>query len=113
VTRHVDLRSFVPADILETVAYIDRQSVERGSRFAGALAETLDWLAENANSGSPKQFDDEPGLTGFRSWQVRGFRSHLILYRVHPAGLRCSPLSTVAATWRRSCVCELTRRSDA
>ena len=82
MSRRVELRPFVPADILETVAFLDRTSPARGDRFAAALVENLDWLAAHATSGSPKLFDD-PALADLRSWPVRSFDRYLILYRVH------------------------------
>ncbi len=81
MSRRLELRPFVPADILDAVAYLDLHAAGSGSRFAAALAETLDWLADHAEAGSPKSFAD-PRLTDFRSWPVRTFEAHLIFYRV-------------------------------
>ena len=83
MSRRLELRPFVPADILEAVAFLDRQSPDRGVRFAAAVGDTVDGLAANAEAGSPKLYADSR-LIGFRSWPVAGFDRYLILYRVEP-----------------------------
>ena len=83
MTRRVEMRPSVPADIPEAVAFLDRQSAGRGDRFATLLVETLDWLAEHAEAGSPKTFTDAR-LIDLRSWPVRQFDRYLIFYGLHP-----------------------------
>jgi plasmid stabilization system protein ParE len=83
MSLRVDLQLFIPADILQTFAVLERRSVPLAQRFAKSVVDTLDWLAANPTAGSPEEFGHAQ-LTGFRSWHVRGFDRHLILYRVQP-----------------------------
>ncbi len=71
----------MPPDVLEVVAHLERRSVSIADRFVNNLATTLDWLAENAESGSLKSYPSLP-LTDLRTWSVDGFRTYLIVYRI-------------------------------
>jgi toxin ParE1/3/4 len=61
--------------------YLYRQaSLVVAERFARALQDTLERIADMPGVGSPFQFEDVQ-LAGVRTWLVRGFRSHVIYYR--------------------------------
>ena len=64
--RQLVLLAFVPADILDATAHFERQSAAVANRFVERLATSLDWLTENAESGSLRSSAD-PKLDGLRT----------------------------------------------
>jgi toxin ParE1/3/4 len=82
VRRHLQVEN----DILDLASYIARESQTAGYRFLDAVEETVSGLAYMPGKGSPKRLRGR-GLSGIRSWAVRGFPNHLILYDLRPDGV--------------------------
>jgi toxin ParE1/3/4 len=78
--RRVILRSAVPDDLHEIVAYLEQSSVAVADRFIDSVFGAFDDLAGWPGKGSPKQFRYRR-LSGIRSWVVPGFRNHIIYYQ--------------------------------
>jgi toxin ParE1/3/4 len=78
--RSVRRHTAVEDDILEIAAYIATHTREQALRFFDAVEQTITSLSYMPGKGSPKNL---PGkLGGIRSWAVRGFPNHLVLYEV-------------------------------
>src|SRR5688572_1289767 len=76
VRRH----AAVEDDILALAAYIAIGNREQAFRFLDAVEHTLTSLHYMPGKGSLKML---PGrLSGIRSWAVRGFPNHLVLYEL-------------------------------
>jgi toxin ParE1/3/4 len=84
--RKIRRHPAVADDILDIGAYIVGDSLESALRFLDAVEPTLNWLLQHPGAGSLREFDD-PALARVRSWPVRGFRNHLILYEAEPTGI--------------------------
>ena len=70
----------VEDDILDLAAYIATDSREQAFRFLDAAEHTITSLHHIPGKGSLKML---PGrLKDVRSWAVRGFPNHLVLYEV-------------------------------
>ncbi|MGB7158641.1 MAG: type II toxin-antitoxin system RelE/ParE family toxin [Tepidisphaeraceae bacterium] len=79
VRRHAD----VEQDILDLAAWIARDSRDTAHRFLDAVEETVAGLRRMPGKGSPKNLRDRR-LAGVRTWAVRGFPNHLVVYEVRP-----------------------------
>jgi plasmid stabilization system protein ParE len=77
IRRHRD----VEQDILDLATWIARDSRETAFRFFDAVEDTIAGLRRMPGKGSPKQFRDRR-LANVRTWAVRGFPNHLIVYEV-------------------------------
>src|SRR5437763_12855400 len=66
--------------------YIEQKVPYVALRFGRAIDETLALLAQFPEIGSPYETDDVL-LQGVRSEIVRGFRNHVLFYRLTDAGL--------------------------
>jgi len=86
MTGRVILRAQVPGDLEEIIDYLAARNPPAANRFAQAVHETIEDLARMPGMGSPKWFR-EKRLAGIRSWLVRGFPNHLILYRPVDVGI--------------------------
>jgi plasmid stabilization system protein ParE len=86
MTGRVILRPQVPGDLEEIIDYLAARSPRAAVRFAQAVHETIGDLARMPGMGSPKRFRAKR-LAGIRSWLVRGFPNHLILYRPVDVGI--------------------------
>jgi toxin ParE1/3/4 len=86
MARKIVLRGDVPGDLHAIVAYLEQHSIAAADRFAEAVFDALDGLAEMPGKGSLKQFRSRK-LDGIRSWAVPGFRKYLILYRTAPEAI--------------------------
>lgn len=80
IRRHAEVEN----DILELAEWIARTSPQTAYRFLDSLEATILSLRFMPGKGSPKVFSDDR-LAGVRSWAVRGFPKHLILYEVRGA----------------------------
>jgi toxin ParE1/3/4 len=78
VRRHPD----VEQDILDLATWIARDSRATALRFFNSLEETIAGLRLMPAKGSLKQLRGR--LAGVRTWSVRGFPNHLIVYEVRP-----------------------------
>ena len=76
--RTVRRHAAVEDDILELAAYIARSSREQAFRFLDAAEETIMSLRYMPGRGSLKMLRGR--LANVRSWAVRGFPNHLVLY---------------------------------
>jgi toxin ParE1/3/4 len=86
VSVRVQLRRAVADDLGAIVDYLRRENADVALRFAEAAQATLARLAEFPGLGSLKHFRS-PRLRGVRSYAVRGFPNHLILYRAMEAAI--------------------------
>ena len=77
VRRHVD----VERDILDLAEWIARDSRNSAFRFLAGVEHSITSLRFMPGRGSPKQLRDRR-LAGIKSWAVRGFPNHLILYEL-------------------------------
>jgi toxin ParE1/3/4 len=82
VRRHVRVED----DILDLAAYIAKDSRPSAFRFLGAVEQTITDLRYMPGKGSPKTLRARE-LAGIRSWAVRGFPNHLILYELRSDGV--------------------------
>jgi plasmid stabilization system protein ParE len=86
VRKRIRRHRAVADDIVEQARYIARDSVQAALRFWESCEQTLRWLLRHPGAGHLREFDD-PSLAAIRSWPVRGFRNHLILYEVEETGI--------------------------
>ena len=77
VRRHCQVED----DIVALAKWIARDSRDAAFRFLSSVESTFDDLRWMPGKGSPKHFRN-PKLSGIRSWAVRGFPNHLILYDI-------------------------------
>lgn len=82
VRRHVD----VDSDILDLAIWIARDSREAAVHFFDAVEASIDSLRSMPQRGGPKAMRDRR-LADVRSWSVRGFPNHLILYEVRDGAM--------------------------
>ena len=61
---------------------LQRQSAALALRFLDAAEQTMRKLAAHPRLAGRWETED-PALKGIRVWPIRGFKSHLIFYRVH------------------------------
>ena len=78
VRRHRD----VERDILDIAAWIGRDSEEQALRFLDSVEQTIVGLRFMPGKGSLKGLRSP--FADVRTWAVRGFPNHLILYEVRP-----------------------------
>ena len=69
-------------DLREATRFLRKHDPELALRFLRASYDTFDFIGANPEIGRLRL---DAGLPDVRSWQVRGFRSYLILYSVEPA----------------------------
>jgi toxin ParE1/3/4 len=69
----------VDQDILEIAEYLFNENEAVAVRFIDSVQTTLKDLAAAPKIGSVKSFKDRR-LANVRSWRVKGFPNHLILY---------------------------------
>jgi plasmid stabilization system protein ParE len=85
MTRRVRRHRAVADDIVDQGAYLLRDGgQEVALRFWERTEQTIRWIAPGA--GHLRDFDDLE-LANVRSWPVKGFRKHLILYEVEREGI--------------------------
>ena len=72
--------------IIEQAEYIGAESPTAAERFLDAVEETFRQLDEMPGMGHRHESAD-PRLAGIRVWAVKGFRSHLIFYRIVDGGI--------------------------
>jgi len=82
VSRHVEVEN----DILDLAAWIGHDSHLAAHRFLDAVEDTISGLSFMPGKGSPKKLRDRQ-LGNARSWAVRGFPNHLILYELRAKGV--------------------------
>ena len=82
VRRH----AHVEHDILDLARWIAKDSHAMAMRFLDSVEETVSGLQHMPGKGSRKRFRGR-GITDLRSWAVRGFPNHLILYDLRPDGV--------------------------
>ena len=67
--------------------FIARDSVNAALRYWENVEEAIRWLLEHPHAGGLRDELDDPVLAAVRSWPVKGFRKHLILYEVEAGGI--------------------------
>jgi len=65
---------------------LQRQSAALALRFLDAAEETMRSLVANPRLAGRWE-SDNAALKGIRVWPIRGFKNHLIFYRVHKSHL--------------------------
>ena len=74
-------------DLAESAFYY---AIESGAaleeRFRKSARETFECLLENPEAGARRHFRN-PRLVDLRRWFIRGFKNHLIFYRVIESGI--------------------------
>ena len=75
ITRPLALKS-----ILDLADHVAKDNVPAAIRLLDAFEESCRFLADHPHSGE-KIDEQDPTLAGYRIWQVRGFPSHLIVFR--------------------------------
>lgn len=73
-------------DVLEAAQYIAKENIAAALRFADAVRQTEELLAETPGIGAPGNFA-RPELAGMRSHSVQGFRKYLIFYIAGDSGI--------------------------
>ena len=97
MTRRVRRHDAVADDIVEQAAYLLREtSQDVALRFWERTEQTIRWLAQHPGAGHLRDFDD-PQLANVRSWPVKGFRKHLILYEIERDGIYL--LAVIHGAW--------------
>ena len=77
--KSVILRASAQRDVDEVVAhYLDEGGTEVALRFVDALERSLQHIARNPGSGSPR-YGHELNMAGLRSWPVKSY-PHLVFY---------------------------------
>lgn len=80
--RRVALLPRADRDIDDHLEYLALEAgVAAARRFLDAVRATLERLSERPEIGSARRFIDHR-LEGVRLWPVRGFRRHLVFYRL-------------------------------
>lgn len=77
VRRHDD----VERDLIAIAKWIARDSRDAALRFLGAAEDTLRGLRRMPERGSLKDWRGKR-FAGIRTWAVRGFPNHLLVYEV-------------------------------
>ena len=74
-------------DLLQHYVYIGGNNLDAAERFLrAAVEEALDDLSNMPGMGRVREFR-RPGLTGVRSWPVKGCENYLVFYRKIPDGI--------------------------
>mgnify|MGYP002789379656 CR=1 FL=1 len=67
-------------DVAQIILHLSNQSVAVAERFLDSLQESFSFLADFPASGELVDEDDQD-LRDVRIWQVKNFRSYLIIFR--------------------------------
>ncbi|HEX3355708.1 MAG TPA: type II toxin-antitoxin system RelE/ParE family toxin [Tepidisphaeraceae bacterium] len=81
MTFRLRIRPAADHDVDELAAYIARQSLEQALRFYDAVADTYKLILQAPSRWPIYEFSN-PRLGGIRKRAVRGFRNHLVFYRI-------------------------------
>jgi len=76
----------VETDIADLAEYLFERSEAIARRFVEQADFTIKELAKTPGIGSPKPYRAKK-LAGMRSWWVKGFPKHLILYKLVEGGI--------------------------
>jgi toxin ParE1/3/4 len=68
-------------DLAEAYQFIGTDSPSSAERFLDAVDAAIRLLMKNPRAGRSRDFDSQLAHS-IRSWQVRGFESYLIFYRM-------------------------------
>jgi plasmid stabilization system protein ParE len=82
-------------DIAEIVDYLVGENVAAAERFLDSLEKSFNFLATFPQSGDLVE-NETLKADGVRLWQVKGFRNHIIIFRVRGEDvqiLRVTPAS--------------------
>jgi len=84
VKPRIRRRKEVAADIIEIARYIASDSIDAALRFFDAVEETFKALASMPGMGGKMELKNLPDV---RSFPVRGFPNHLVIYRPIKGGV--------------------------
>jgi toxin ParE1/3/4 len=85
--RKVILRPLADLDLEQHFAFLAVEAdIDTAKRFLSGVRQSCKTLQQNPEMGSPRTFSHSR-LSGMRMWSVRGFRRHLIFYRLTPEAL--------------------------
>ena len=84
--RRIHRRPQAKLDLIAHALYIAEDNPDAAERFLDAAEASFEQLANMPKMGSPRQFKN-PSLAGLRMWPVKGFRKHLIFYRLTAGGV--------------------------
>lgn len=84
--RRIRRHPAVADDIDEAACYIAKDSTSIAMPYLDSVEATLKWLVQRPGVGSLREYD-HPRLAQVRSWHVKGFRNHLILYEIEESGI--------------------------
>lgn len=77
----------VEDELWDIWSFIARDNPDAASRVVEAAYETFKSLAERADQGRPRRFNNSQ-LKDIRSFRVSGFDNYLIFYRPIPEGIQ-------------------------
>lgn len=86
MSRTVRRHRLVWRDVIDSAAYIERDSLDAALRFFSNVETTLNKLAEMPTAGALRELQDVR-LSNLRSWPVDGFPNHLIFYQPTAQGV--------------------------
>jgi toxin ParE1/3/4 len=98
MSARIRRRPAARSDVLKIAAYIAKENVEAGLRFARAVRETEELLAATPGIGAPRDFS-WPELAGMRSHSVKGFRNHIIFCVPREGGIEVVRVLHGARDW--------------
>ena len=84
--RSIRRHYLVPRDIIDLADYIALDSLDAAIRFFAAAEATIESLTEFPGKGSIRNLSN-PRLADVRSWKVKGFPNHLIIYEFTDAAV--------------------------
>jgi len=84
--RRLVARAAALVDLDAHAETLQKQGAALALRFLDAAEETMKRLAAGPILGSRWESDD-PALKDIRVWPIRGFKNHLIFYRVRKDGV--------------------------
>jgi len=82
----IQKRPQVIRDLIELATYIAEDNMDASDRFLVSAEETFKQLAQTPKTGKRCQFS-HPNLIDVRQQAIKGFRRHLIFYRLIDSGV--------------------------
>ena len=86
MTRNLRRHPKALFDVEESAVYIGADNLGAALRFLEAAEGTIQLLLENPELGSTRSFKRR-GLSGLRSFPIKGFDKHLVFYRPTEHGI--------------------------
>lgn len=86
MTARIVIRPLAYQELDDQAEYLAHSSRSAARRLLEAAEETFQKLAALPELGSPCEFEN-PRLQGMRCWPIKGFKNHLIFYRLLEGGI--------------------------